>query len=145
MSGVWLKSKSGSFRIRDGKGFDAPMKEVGAEPVFFVELDGEQFKNDAQLEVVAGLPPPKEHEKRLAERVKEAKEREARAKASREKKMIAQAAGGAAAIKAKAAKIAAAEAQAEAAVKAKADKAKKHAETVKAVAEVQKAKASKKG
>lgn len=142
MSGVWLKSKSGSFRIRDGKGFGAPMKDVGpGAPVFFVELDEDQFKNDAQIEVVAGLPPPKEHEKRLAERVKEAEDRAARAKVSREKKLIAQRSGGAAALAAKRAKEAKAKAEQEAQAKARAARAAQSKATKEAVAAVQKAKA----
>lgn len=51
--GVWLKSRSRKFKLRDGKGFGAEMKVIGAdEPVWFENLRKEDFLWDSDLLVV---------------------------------------------------------------------------------------------
>lgn len=79
--GVWIQSKSADLRVRDGQGFDAPMLEVTQhKPVYLIEYDAEFFKDSSDVNVVHGLPPPKdkatkEREKARATRLAEAEER----------------------------------------------------------------------
>jgi hypothetical protein len=60
LMGCWLKSKSGAvYRMRDGSGLKAPVREVGSVPVWFETFDPDRFEADKDLKVCA-LPPSKD-------------------------------------------------------------------------------------
>lgn len=56
--GVWVKSRGGNFALRDGRGHDAPVRDVG--PVvaeWFSHLHRSQIEGDKDLLVLDQDPP----------------------------------------------------------------------------------------
>lgn len=85
-NGVWLASASGvKTRLRDGRGFQSPMIELGLTPEWFENLNALAFEKDPEIRVVNGKGPPSKEElaairtkraKAMAERTKAAAEKE---------------------------------------------------------------------
>lgn len=56
--GVWLQARGRQYGMRDGRGHDAPMKQVKAdEPTWFKNLSASAFEHDKDVFVVLQPPP----------------------------------------------------------------------------------------
>lgn len=73
---MWLQAAGTPVRMRDGRGFSAPERVVGREPVWFEHLDSDQLeraRTDREIVVREDLPPPPDHAmSRLLEDLEEA-------------------------------------------------------------------------